>query len=149
MCRRSGGPRDPAGCSLFKRDRLHVVVVIDRIFTLHGFGGGLQKQLADGRFAFAAVAGQQLHHIIAQRLSLLVAPQLPVCGGGHGVHLADAPGNVLQDLLFDLLPELHKGIRHLVEIRRRQHQAPPKVRASGLRFSASASAAMALASSSL
>lgn len=70
-------------------------MIIDRVLPLHGFGRSLQKQPADGRFAFAAVAGQQLHNIIAQRLGLLVAPQLPVSGGGHGVHLADAPGNVL------------------------------------------------------
>ena len=83
------------GGILFKRGRLHVVVVIDRILTLHGFGRSLQKQLADGRFAFAAVAGQQLHNIIAHCFGLLVAPQLPVSSSSHFVHLADAPGHVM------------------------------------------------------
>ena len=146
---RTGIQQIVQGGALFKGGRLHVVVVIDRIFPLHGFGGGLQKQLADGRFALAAVLCQQLDHIIAQRFGLLVAPQLPVCSSSHFVHLADAPGNVLQDLLFDLLPELHKGIRHLVEIARRQHQAPPKVRASSVWLSALASAVHWWASSSL
>ena len=146
---RAGIQQVVQGGTLFKRGRLHVVVVIDRVLPPHGFGGGLQKQLADGRFALAGVLRQQLHHVVAQRLGLLVAPQLPVSRGGQGFHFGDAPGHVPQDIILDLLPELHKGIRHLVEVRRRQHQAPPKVRASGLRFSASASAAMALASSSL
>ena len=92
---RAGIQQVVQGGALFKGRRLHVVVVVDGVLPLHGFGGGLQKQLADGRFAFAAVAGQQLHNIIAHRFGLLVAPQLPVSGGGHGVHLADAPGNVL------------------------------------------------------
>ena len=92
---RAGIQQVVQGGVLFKRGRLHVVVVIDRILPLHGFGGGLQKQLADGRFALAGVLRQQLHHVVAHRFGLLVAPQLPVSGGGHGVHLADAPGNVL------------------------------------------------------
>ena len=85
-------------------------MVVDGVLPLHGFGGGLQKQLADGRFALAGVLRQQLHHVVAQRLGLLVAPQLPVCSGGHGVHLADAPGHVLQDLFFDFLKQFNKGI---------------------------------------
>ena len=79
-------------------------MVVDGVLPLHGFGGGLQKQPADGGLALAGVLRQQLHHVVAQRLGLLVAPQLPVRSSGHLVHLADAPGHVLQDLFFDLLP---------------------------------------------
>ena len=92
---RTGVQQVVEGGAFFKGLRLFAVVVIDGILPLHGFGGGLQKQPADGAFALAGVLGQQLHHIVAQRLGLLVAPQLPVGGGGHGIHLADAPGNVL------------------------------------------------------
>ena len=42
---RTGIQQVVQGGALFKRGRLHVVVVIDRIFTLHGFGRSLQKQL--------------------------------------------------------------------------------------------------------
>ena len=124
-------------------------MVVDRIFPLHSFGGGLQKQPADGRFAFAAVLRQQLDDVFPQGFGLLVAPQLPVGRGGHRIHFADAPGHVLQNLVLDLLPELHKGIRHLVEIARRQHQAPPKVSCSAVWLSALASAVHWCASSSL
>ena len=92
------------GGAFFKRRRLEIVVVIDGIFPLHGFGGGLQKQPADGRFALAAVLGQQLHDVVAQGFGLLVAPQLPVGRGGHRIHLTDAPGHVLQYLVLDLSP---------------------------------------------
>ena len=146
---RTGVQQVVQGGALFKGRRLHVVVVVDGVLSLQGFGGGLQKQPADGGLALAGVLRQQLHHVVAQRLGLLVAPQLPVSGGGHGVHLTNAPGHVLQDLFFDLLPELHKGVRHPVEIRRRQHQAPPKVRASSVWLSALASSAHAWASFSL
>ena len=92
---RTGVQQVVEGCTFFKGLRLFAVVVIDGVLPLHGFGGGLQKQPADGGLALAGVLRQQLHHVVAQRLGLLVAPQLPVGGGGHGVHLADAPSNVL------------------------------------------------------
>ena len=92
---RTGIQQIVQGGVLFEGGRLHAVVVIDRIFTLHGFGRSLQKQPADGGFALAGVLRQQLHHVVAQRLGLLVAPQLPVRSSGHFVHLADAPGHVL------------------------------------------------------
>ena len=98
------------GGAFFKRRRFHAVVVVDGVLPLHGFGGGLQKQPADGRFALAGVLGQQLHDVVAQGFGLLVAPELPVGRGCHRVHLADAPGHVLQDLFFDLLKQFNKGI---------------------------------------
>ena len=67
----------------------------------------------------------------------------------QGIPNTFVPGRNLVFLTAAAALAWRKGIRHLVEVRRRQHQAPPKVRASGLRSSASASAAMALASSSL
>ena len=92
---RTGVEQVVQGRALFKGCGLEVVVVIDGIFPLHGFGGSLFEQPADGGFALAAVLCQQLDHVLPHRLGLLVAPQLPVGRFGEGTHFADAPGDIL------------------------------------------------------
>ena len=145
---RTGVQQVVEGGALLEGLRLFAVVVIDGVLPLHGFSGGLQKQPSDGGLALAGVLGQQLHHIIAQRLGLLIAPQLPVSSSGHFVHLADAPGNVPENRILHLLPEGHEGVRGVVEVVRGQHQAPPPKVSSGWRFSVRASSASLRASSS-
>ena len=92
---RTGIQQVVQGGALFKGRRLHIVVVVDGVLPLHGFGGGLQKQPADGAFALAAVLCQQLGHISAQGFGLLVAPQLPVGRFGQGAGLGDPSSDVL------------------------------------------------------
>ena len=135
-------------CRFFEGCWLFPVMVIDLILGFQCGGRGLLHQAADLGLALAGIPGKQLHHILADGLGLLVAPELPVCRRRQGVHPADAPGHVPENRILHLLPEGHEGVRGVVEVVRGQHQAPPPKVSSGWRFSVRASSASLRASSS-
>ena len=135
-------------CRFFEGRWLFPVMVIDLILGFQCGGRGLLHQAADLGLALAGIPGQKLHHILADGLGLLVAPELPVRRRRQGVHLADAPGHVPQDVVLGLLPEQDEPVGCVVEVVRGQHQAPPPKVSSGWRFSVRASSASRRASSS-
>ena len=135
-------------CRFFEGRWLFPVMVIDLILGFQCGGRGLLHQAADLGLALAGIPGQKLHHILADGLGLLVAPELPVRRGRQGAHLADAPGHVPQDVVLGLLPEQDEPVGCVVEVVRGQHQAPPPKVSSGWRFSSLASCASRRASSS-
>ena len=135
-------------CRFFEGRWLFPVMVIDLILGFQCGGRGLLHQAADLGLALAGIPGQKLHHILADGLGLLVAPELPVRRRRQGVHLADAPGHVPQDVVLGLLPEHYETVGCMVEVVRGQHQAPPPKVSSGWRFSSLASCASLRASSS-
>ena len=75
--------------------------------------------MPDGFLALAAVLGQQVDDILVAGLHLLQPPGLPggcVCQPVQLVKLSDASGDVPQDVVFDLLPQLYDGVGQRVEI---------------------------------
>ena len=92
---RTGVQQVVEGGALLEGLRLLAVVVVDLVLGFQCSGRGLLHQAADLGLALAGIPGQKLHHILADGLGLLVAPELPVRRRRQGVHPADAPGNVL------------------------------------------------------
>ena len=109
--------------------------------------------VAAHRPAFAGVLGQGGNGVAAHRAGFGQPPCLPYGRWGQRVQLAQAfhaPGNVLQNVIFHLLPQLHKTAGQGFQLIRGQHGASPhgaKVRASSALFSALVSAAIWAASS--
>ena len=129
------------------RSRIHSIVRSQGLCP-----GGFQQPL-DLRPAFAGVPGQGGNGVAAHRAGFGQPPCLPYGRWGQRVQLAQAfhaPGNVLQNVIFHLLPQLHKTAGQGFQLVRGQHGASPhgaKVRASSALFSALVSAAIWAASS--
>ena len=111
------------------------------------------QQPLDLRPAFAGVLRQGGNGVAAHGAGFGQPPCLPYGRWGQRVQLAQAfhaPGNVLQNVVFHLLPQLHKAAGQGIQLVRGQHGASPhgaKVRASSALFSALVSAAIWAASS--
>ena len=141
------------GGGLVDRRRVQPGSRINGIVRSQGLCPGGFQQPLDLRPAFAGVPGQGGNGVAAHRAGFGQPPCLPYGRWGQRVRLAQAfhaPGNVLQNVVFHLLPQPHKAAGQGIQLVRGQHGASPhgaKVRVSSALFSALVSAAIWAASS--
>ena len=141
------------GRGLVDRRRVQPGSRINGIVRSQGLCPGGFQQPFDLRPAFAGVLRQGGNGVAAHGAGFGQPPCLPYGRWGQRVQLAQAfhaPGNVLQNVVFHLLPQLYKAAGQGFQLVRGQHGASPhgaKVRASSALFSALVSAAIWAASS--
>ena len=141
------------GRGLVDRRRVQPGSSVNSIVRSQGLCPGGFQQPLDLRPAFAGVLRQRGNGVAAHGAGFGQPPCLPYGRWGQRVQLAQAfhaPGNVLQNVVFHLLPQLHKTAGQGFQLVRGQHGASPhgaKVRVSSAVFSALVSAAIWAASS--